>query len=182
MLDIVLTFEVVLLSGKTIQGSAVRVESIEVDDHPSVDGLDTSLDLTSVDRVILSDGQNMDVYWADDLFGPSGDPRILKHEPRAVAVLLAYDHPPFVLRTEPTLDGRLGITIEEHGKVRFVGRGDLLETEDGIEFVSSGKEIYPFRPGNPSGCGCAHTDWAKRKKGSRPTAEPARPQGTGSQR
>jgi hypothetical protein len=163
MLDVVLTFEFVLLNGEHIQGSAVRVETIEVDEHPRVGGVDITLDLTAVDRVILSDGQSIDVYWADDLFGPSGDPDILKREPREAAVLLAYDHPPFVLRTEPTLDGRLGITIEEDRKVRFVGRGDVLETEDGIAFISSGKEIYPFRPGNPSGCGCAHTDWAKKK-------------------
>lgn len=162
--DLILTFDLVLKDGQHTQGSAIGVESISVNDHPQVKGFNEPCDLAHVDRITLSDGRHVDLYWATKLFGPNGDKRLLTQEPQQAGLVVPFEGRPFICRTEPTLDGRVGIAIEsERGKTLFVGTGDVVEGKGGLtrEFISFGQAVYAWKHASPSGC--AHTNWAKRK-------------------
>jgi hypothetical protein len=163
MLDLVLSVDWIEEDGEPFKGTAVAVETKAAREPPAIEGVNTEFDLTAVDHIALSNGRIIRLYWANNIFGSEGDPLVLNRDSTEAALIVAEGCGAFVCRTEPTLDGRVGIVIEdEKRRVRFVGVGDVLETKNGIEFVSHGNEVYPWRRGNPSGC--AHTDWAKKKK------------------
>jgi hypothetical protein len=120
-------------------------------------------DTENADTINLSDGRKLSVYWTNELFGSAGDPRRLMEKRRLSAITFSSRGQKLLVWTEPTLDDRIGIAIHNDcGKVLFTGIGDVIYGSHGPEFISFGSAEYAWRNASPSGC--AHTDWAKKKK------------------
>lgn len=93
-------------------------------------------------------------------------------ELRRIALVEVRDGQVWILRSEPTLDNRIGLTISNSkGKPLFTGIGDLTEVEyaplrpgvkpkKGHAFAFVFSEIYSWRRSSP--LSCAHTSGADR--------------------
>jgi hypothetical protein len=78
-----------------------------------------------------------------------------------------HDAIDWVVRSEPTVDDRLGITITNRkGKALLIGIGDLVEGATGYYFAAQGQEVFQWRKASPSSC--AHTNYAVRNPGTTP--------------
>jgi hypothetical protein len=165
-----LTYDFTLDNGERIKGGSLRTEINPERDQPEFPGSDIQCDLENVDSIVLSDDRTVQVFWAQDVFGPDGDPLLLmEDQPRDLGLIVTCEGQTWILRSEPTLDDRIGLNISnERGKTLFTGVGDLVEiAEPRIhQLIASFDAVYRWRRSSPKAC--AHCHGAVRKGGGGP--------------
>ncbi|WP_406729481.1 hypothetical protein WJ438_40185 [Streptomyces sp. GD-15H] len=126
---------------------------------PAFPGVEMQCNVDAVDKVQMSTGHVLSVWWNKTYFGrEEGDPhRLTEDRLHDIAVMLLPGHGPWLLRGEPTLDGLLGIqVINDEGKCLFIGKGyvvDLDEPRPHSQFVFTFEEVYNWVRASPlSGC------------------------------
>jgi hypothetical protein len=117
------------------------------------------------------------IYWSDEVFGTDGDAQLLMNDregvPLDIALIEVRPGQVWILRSEPTMDDRVGITISNSsGKVLFTGIGDVtpveftplkpdLKPKQGHILTFVFNEVYRWRRSSPMSCG--HTSGADRQ-------------------
>lgn len=126
---------------------------------PNFPGVDMQVNVDAVDKVEMSTGHVLSVWWNVDYFGRKiGDPhRLMEDRLHDVAVMLLPGHGPWLLRGEPTLDGFVGVqVINEEGKCLFIGTGHVVDLETPqphTQFIYTFNEVYSWVRASPlSGC------------------------------
>jgi len=98
------------------------------------------------------------VFWNKEIFGPAGNPTLLKTGHHDLALIEFFEGQVFVGRSEPTIDDRIGLAIvTEKGRTLFTGVGDLLEIPAPApvpyhQLIASLDLVYQFKAASPSGC------------------------------
>lgn len=172
-----ISYEFYSREGEPIRGSTLYTEIVEDKRQPEFPGSDIRCDLQRVEAVTTSDGHfSPRVYWRDDVFGTEGSPDILLEDrdgvPLDIALVQLREGETWIVRAEPTMNNRIGVTISNSRKPLFVGVGDLSEVEytplrerlspkRGTSFTFTFSEIFSWRRGSPFSCG--HTSGADRK-------------------
>lgn len=178
-MTLLLNFEFTLRSGEVVRGTSLY-KTFELQEHqPDFPGSDIKCDLERVEVVVTTDPRiRPKIFWREDVFGVNGNGLLLTEErdgvPLDIALIEALEGQVWILRSEPTLDQRIGITISNsNGKVLFTGIGDLtphtftsenpdLKPVQGHIFTFYFSEIYSFQRSSPMSCG--HTSGADRKE------------------
>ena len=87
--------------------------------------------------------------------------------PVVLAIVDAFGRHDLIVKSEPTENGRLGVTVENReGKVLLLGMGDILADEEHRYFISQGAEVYQWRRASPSSC--AQTNYTVKNPGTGP--------------
>jgi hypothetical protein len=181
MLSFQITYEFVVSRGKRIRGASTWTTSERRPTQPSFKGSAMKCDLDNVDVVQLSDGRKLAVFWNDELFGPKGRPKRLLQRAHDLALIRTFERQVLLARSEPTLDGRIGIwVVNQEGKPLFTGIGDLVEFPPPIgveQLLASVEPTFRWKRSSPSGC--AHTNsYIRKDKGvvqGGPQAPPSQP-------
>lgn len=118
--------------------------------------------------VELTDGRRMRVFWNSVLFGDDVDAEAIMEGPCILAAVDAFGRHELIIRSEPTMDNRLGVTVSNRaGKVLLLGMGDIIRDEKGNHsFFAEGRETFQWRRASPSSCG--HTNYAVKNGGTHP--------------
>lgn len=169
------SYEFTLSDGEVIRGATLYTKIEPQSSQPDFPNSDIQCDLERVEVVTTSDARfTPKIFWSNAVFGPEGNAKLLLEEregvPLDIALVEIRKGQTWVVRSEPTMNDRLGITIaNDKGKVLFVGIGDLTP----VEFVPLKKglkpkkghvltfvfnEIYSWRRSSPMRCG--HTSGA----------------------
>lgn len=176
-MTLLLNFEFILRDGEVARGTSLYKTREPQKRQPDFPGSDIKCDLERVEVVVTTDLRiRPKIFWRDDVFGKNGNGLLLTEErdgiPLDIALIEALEGQVWILRSEPTLDNRIGITISNSkGKVLFTGIGDLtphtftsenpdLKPVQGHIFTFFFNEIYSFRRSSPMSCG--HTSGADR--------------------
>jgi hypothetical protein len=186
-MTLLLSFEFLLRDGSMSRGATLYTKYIREGEQPHFPRSDIRCDLEHVELITTSDDRfQPKVFWNNEIFGPEGriDPMLDDRdgEPLDLALInIREDNDDFtwILRSEPTIDGRIGVTISNSRKPLFVGIGDITEVEftplreglpskSGHIFTFTFHEIYSWRHGSP--IGSAHTSGADRV--SSPSVQP----------
>lgn len=171
-----INYEFLLKGGKITRGTTKRkvIESHKC--QPEFPGSDIRCDLERVEAIVTSDDlYRPRIFWSDEVFGVHGNGRLLKEAQLDIALIDIPDCQTWLMRSEPTLDDMVGLTvINSKGRLLFAGIGDLVPTEfepidrasklmpiQGFVFTYWIKEV--FRWGTPNPVGSAHTSGADRK-------------------
>jgi hypothetical protein len=170
MLATTLTFDFTLNTNEHVKGGSLWTESGPEQDQPRFSGANLECDLESVDRIILSNGRIVKVFWEKSIYGRDGDMSALMKEPRDIALIVTCEGQVLVGKSEPTMDNRIAFTIaNEQGKVLYVGMGDLIEVNEPLshqQLLASIENIYSWRSSSPKAC--AHCHGSVRKPSGRP--------------
>lgn len=170
-MGLLLSFEFFDRDRSPIRGATLYSQYVQEEEPPPFPGTDIRCDLERVELITTShDRIQPKVFWNDELFGPEGridsmlDDR--GGEPLDLALIqIREDREDFtwIIRSEPTMNGRIGVTISNTRKPLFVGIGDITEVEftplreglprkSGHIFTFTFHEIYSWRRGSPFGC------------------------------
>jgi len=167
MLSFSISYEFVVSRGKRIRGASTWTTTQRHPTQPSFKGCRMKCDLENVDVVQLSDGRKLTIFWNEALFGPKGKPKRLLERAYDLALIRTFERQVLLARSEPTLDGRIGIwVVNQEGKPLFTGVGDLVAFPKpiGIEqLLASFEPTFRWRRSSPSAC--AHTNSYVRKDG-----------------
>lgn len=177
-MTLLLNFEFMLRDGEIVRGTGLYKTVQPQRYQPDFPGTDIKCDLERVEVIVTTDPRiRPKVFWREDVFGVNGNGLLLTEErdgvPLDIALVEALEGQVWIVRSEPTLDSRIGITISNtNGKVLFTGIGDLtphtFTSEDpevkpiqGHFFTFYFSEVYSFRRSSPMSC--AHTSGADRQ-------------------
>jgi hypothetical protein len=169
------SYEFILRDGEVLRGTTLSTEVIAQERQPEFPGSDC--DLEGVEVITTTDARfTPKIFLAADVFGPDGEASLLMEdldgELRDIALLEVREGQVWIVRTEPTLDDRVGVTIANaDGKVLFTGIGDVtpveftplregLKRKRGHVLTFAFSEIYKWRRSSPMQCG--HTAGAYR--------------------
>jgi hypothetical protein len=136
------------------KGHVTESTSGEEPGAPTFAGTHDHWHLADVDTITLSRGQEAKVFWDAEIFGDRGDPERLLQEERDVALILNCEGESWIGRSEPTLDGRIGLAVyNDKGKVLMVGVGDLVTLANGTRRLQGAVENpFSWRAASPKGC------------------------------
>lgn len=178
MTNITLTYDLTLRDGKRIKGATLRTITGAEERQPDFPGSKIKCDLETVDTVTTTHsslGITPKFFWAEEIFGREGNPLLLLEDregiPQDIALIHIREGQTWIVRSEPTLDNYLGITVSnERNKVLFAGTGDLVEVEftplkpnlppkQGHQLIMTIQEIYRWKYSSPmsSGHTCGST-------------------------
>jgi hypothetical protein len=129
-------YEFALKSGEIIRGATLYTKIERREHQPDFPGTDIRCDLERV-NVVVTSGQRFSphIYWCDEIFGTNGDAQLLRQAredgmPRDIGLIEIPDCQKWIIRSEPTVDGRIGITIlNSKGRILFCGIGDITPVE-----------------------------------------------------
>jgi hypothetical protein len=135
-MSVLLTYHFILEDGAVLRGAALRSKVQPEECQPEFPGSDIRCDLERVEIVILSDARFAPkIFWSDEVFGANGNAQLLLDEREGVPLDIALieltpSGPVWIMRSEPTTDDRIGMTVSNSkGKVLFAGIGDLTPVE-----------------------------------------------------
>lgn len=168
MLATTIAYKFFLRDGEEMRGASLSTWSGPEDSQPRTGASDIECDLSSVDTILLTEDRSVKIYWARGLFDVKGGPAVLMEEPRDVALITNCEGGVWVVRSEPTVDGRIGLSVaNEAGKALFIGTGDLIELrdpdDDPYQLIAVFEHVYQWRQSSPKAC--AHCHGAIRKGG-----------------
>jgi hypothetical protein len=171
------TYKFALKGGEIIRGATLYTKIEPKECQPEFPGSDIRCDLERVNVVITSNPRFVpNIFWSDEIFGTKGDARLLcqgDDMPRDIALIEIPGCQTWIMRSEPTADERIGITIANtKGRVLFTGIGDItavefiplkahLRPKQGHVFTFSFNAVYPWKMANPMDC--AHASGADRQ-------------------
>jgi hypothetical protein len=178
-MTLIATYEFTLKDGEVIRGATLYTELRQHDRQPEFPGSNIRCDLERVEVIVTSDSRfTPKIFWSDEVFGTNGNAQLMREDregvPLDIALLEIREGQTWIMRSEPTMDDRIGITISnDKGKVLFTGLGDLtpveytplrpdLKPKQGNIFTFSFSEVYKWRRSSPFSCG--HTSGADRKE------------------
>ena len=178
-MSLLASYEFTLKDGEVIRGTTLYKTIQPQKRQPDFPESSIRCDLDRVEVIVTSDARfTPKIFWSDEVFGTNGDARILREErdgvPLDIALIEVREGQTWIVRSEPTMDDRIGIAISNSkGKVLFTGIGDLtpveftplkqdLKPKSGhvLTFVFS--EVYSWRRSSPMSCG--HCSGADRKE------------------
>jgi hypothetical protein len=173
------SYEFTLRDGEVLRGATLYTELRPEKEQPEFPGSDIRCDLEHVEVVTTSDRRfTPRIYWSDEVFGPQGNAELLMQDrdgvPLDIALFYVRRGQTWIVRAEPTMDDRVGISIaNRNGKVLFTGIGDVtpveftplrpgLEPKSGHVLTFTFNEVYKWRRSSPMSCG--HTSGSDRKE------------------
>jgi hypothetical protein len=114
--------------------------------------------------VKLTDGRLMRVFWNANLFGDALNVNALTNGPCVLGVVNAFGNHELIVRSEPTMDNRLGVTVcNRNGKALLLGMGDIFQDGQDAYLIAEGRETFQWRKASPSSCG--HTNYTVKNGG-----------------
>jgi hypothetical protein len=136
------------------KGHVTQSRSRKEERAPTTRSSQTKWCLDDVDTIEMSDGETAMVYWDAEVFGEGGDPDLVMREERDLALILNCEGEIWIGRSEPTLDGRIGLAVyNERGKILMVGIGDLVTLPGGKKRLQGGLENpFSWRAASPKAC------------------------------
>jgi hypothetical protein len=179
-MPLVASYEFTLKGGEVIRGATLYSKTERQEKQPHFPGSNIRCDLERVEVIHTSDARfRPRIFWSDQIFGKDGNAQLLKElrneGPLDIALVeVQKDCQPWIVRSEPTLDDRIGITVSSSkGQVLFTGIGDLtpveftprkpeLKPRQGHILTFVFREVYSWRMYNPMDCG--HTTGSVRKE------------------
>ncbi len=170
-MDLMLSYELFDAEGNSRRGGVASVRqpdgALLLSDLPSPSEPGVRYEPESTYHVDLTDGRFIRVFWNAALFGQQLDVDSIMRGPCVLATVDAFGRHELTVRSEPTVDNRLGVTVSNpSGKVLLLGMGDIIEDEQGNHLVAQGRETFQWRKASPSSC--AHTNYAVKNGGTLP--------------
>lgn len=166
-------YEFTLKDGEVIRGTTLHTKIERQDRHPEFPGSKIRCDLDRTHVIVTSDARFAPkIFWSNDVFGTDGDAQLLRLErdglPLDIALIEIREGQTWIVRSEPTMDNRIGISVSNSSaKVLFTGIGNLfpvqytplrpnLRPKQGNILTFVFNEVYSWRRSSPLSCGhCA---------------------------
>ena len=179
-MSILFSYRFVNEDAKRLDGTTLWSHDRPEKTQPKFPRTSIKCDLERVTHVETSEGVlAVKIYWSDEIFGSDGNGLLLKEgkpggPPRDIALLELHAGQAWIVRSEPTLDDRIGVVVANvYGMPLMAGVGDLtpvdftpvrkgLPPKRGHIFTCLLREIYSSRVQNPTGP--AHTSGAARRE------------------
>jgi hypothetical protein len=151
--EIEMTYEFVIGS-KRWRGHVVRTTHGPSKKPPAVRGSHRHWNTQEVDTIEMSHGDTARIYWDSEVFGDQADPDLLLREERDVALVINCEGEPWILHSEPTLDGRIGLIVyNKTGKALLTGTGELVRSARRDKRLrASLTNVFSWRAASPKAC------------------------------
>ena len=170
-MDLILSYELKDETGRSTRGGVASIVLSNAKSgtfhHPEFSEAGVQYAPSHTYDVELTDGRFLRVFWNAPLFDKRLDVDSLTKGPCIIAVINAFGKYELIVRSEPSLNKRLGVSISNRkGKVLLMGMGDILEDKQGAYLVAEGRETFQWLRASPSSC--AHTNYTVRRPGTVP--------------